>query len=66
MSSNRKFDKYITAQPYNGDDSTTKVNKLLLYKACMELRDLYKRSQTKIKENILYDYKYIKLRNRQN
>ena len=28
----------------------------------MELRNLHKSSQTKIKENMLYDYKYIKLK----
>lgn len=45
MSINRKMDKYITAQSHNGDYSTTKMNKLPLYKAWMELRNLHKRSQ---------------------
>ena len=62
MSISRRMDKYITAQSYNGDYSTTKMNKLPLYKAWMELRNLHKSSQTKIKENMLYDYKYIKLK----
>ena len=62
MSISRRMDKYITAQSYNGDYSTMKMNKLLLYKAWMELRNLHKSSQTKIKENMLYDYKYIKLK----
>lgn len=62
MSISRRMDKYITAQSYNGDYSTTKMNKLLLYKAWMELRNLHKCRQTKIKENMLYDYKYIKLK----
>lgn len=69
MSINRKMDKYITAQSHNGDYSTTKMNKLPLYKAWMELRNLHKRSQDTPppkKKNILYAFRSIKLRNRQN